>query len=153
MHESRDCTIWEDPPNSPEYVQGYPHSWRYYDLFPILSDRAYGSPLDILHIYALQTSHLHLPDPHLKKEALVKCWLPTTLPRNERSPPVRGSLHCAYHTVGGCSLPNKAHGRLGIAPCSVHSQKSPRLLPYAYARLVTFHRIAYGHFLRISAWV
>jgi len=75
------------PPNSSEFVQGYPHSWLCYELFPISSDRAYG-PLPIFAY--LRPLDFSSSRSHLKKEALVKNWLPTSLPRNERSP----SLHC-----------------------------------------------------------
>ena len=129
------------PPNSSEFVQGYPHSWLSYELFPISSDRTYG-PLPIF---------AYLPPPdfsssrsHLKKEALVKNWLPTSLPRNERSP--QSAL---------CTIPLEVV-RSRIKPMGVSVflstvQRRHHLLPYAYAQLIAFHWIVYGHFLKTPA--
>ena len=107
--------------------------------------------------------------PFEMRKRLSKNWLPTSLPRNERSPSLnaqenpqiwghvalqydRPNRRCLvrtvvpYCTVGGCSLPNKTHGRLGISYPQGPKGRQPAiasLTACACAKLVTFHEIGF----------
>ena len=128
-------------PNSSEFVQGYPHS-RLFSL------ERMGSPF---------RSFASFQIPFEMSKRLLKNWLPTSLPRNERSPSLnaqenpqiwghvalqydRPNRRCLvrtvvpYCTVGGCSLPNKTHGRLGISYPEGPKRRQPLPpLPHAHA--------------------
>ena len=140
-------------PNSSEFVQGYPHS-RLFSL------ERMGSPF---------RSFASFQIPFEMRKRLSKNWLPTSLPRNERSPSLnaqenpriwghvalqydRPNRRCLvrtvvpYCTVGGCSLPNKTHGRLGISYPQGPKGRQPAiasLTACACAKLVTFHEIGF----------